>query len=40
MKKALTEMGKTAEVDHTDLTSAKTVQADIFLGAAGYCRSA
>lgn len=32
VKKALTEMGKTAEVDHTDLTSAKTVQADIFLG--------
>jgi ascorbate PTS system EIIB component len=30
----LTEMGKTAEVDHTDLASAKTVQADIFLGAA------
>ena len=27
-------MGKTAEVDHTDLTSAKSAQADIFLGAA------
>ncbi|MFD0048018.1 PTS sugar transporter subunit IIB [Actinomycetes bacterium NPDC127524] len=34
VKKALTEMGKTAEVDHTDLTSARTVQADIFIGAA------
>ncbi|SIS06379.1 PTS system IIB component, L-Asc family [Peribacillus simplex] len=34
VKKALTEMGKTAEVDHTDLASAKTVQADIYLGAA------
>jgi PTS system ascorbate-specific IIB component len=34
VKKALTEMGKTAEVDHTDLASAKTVQADIFFGAA------
>ncbi|MFJ7744697.1 PTS sugar transporter subunit IIB [Peribacillus sp. NPDC097295] len=34
VKKALTEMGKTAEVDHTDLTSAKSAQADIFLGAA------
>ncbi|MFD3448148.1 PTS sugar transporter subunit IIB [Microbacteriaceae bacterium 4G12] len=34
VKKALTEMGKTAEVDHTDLTSARTEQADIFIGAA------
>ncbi|OIK10658.1 PTS sugar transporter subunit IIB [Bacillus sp. MUM 13] len=34
VKKALTEMDKTAEVDHTDLTSARTVQADIFIGAA------
>lgn len=34
VKKALNEMGKTAEVDHTDLTSAKSVQADIFIGAA------
>ncbi|TDL34195.1 PTS sugar transporter subunit IIB [Jeotgalibacillus sp. S-D1] len=34
VKKALTEMGKTAEVGHTDLTSARTEQADIFIGAA------
>jgi PTS system ascorbate-specific IIB component len=34
VKKALTEMGKTAEVDHTDLASAKTVPADIYIGAA------
>ncbi len=34
VKKALTELGKTAEVDHTDLTSARTVQADLFIGAA------
>lgn len=34
VKKALTELGKSAEVDHTDLTSAKTVQADIYFGAA------
>ncbi|MCP1136193.1 PTS sugar transporter subunit IIB [Paenibacillus polysaccharolyticus] len=34
VKKALTEMGKTAEVDHTDLASARTVQADIYIGAA------
>ncbi|MEM1503973.1 PTS sugar transporter subunit IIB [Domibacillus sp. 8LH] len=34
VKKALTEMGKTADVDHTDLASAKTEQADIFIGAA------
>ncbi|WP_405155075.1 PTS sugar transporter subunit IIB [Paenibacillus sp. FSL K6-0108] len=34
VKKALTEMGKAAEVDHTDLASARTVQADIYIGAA------
>lgn len=34
VKKALTEMGKTADVDHTDLASAKSEQADIFIGAA------
>jgi PTS system ascorbate-specific IIB component len=34
VKKALIEIGKKAEVDHTDLTSARTVQADIFIGAA------
>lgn len=34
VKKALTEIGMTAEVDHTDLTSARTEQADIFIGAA------
>jgi PTS system ascorbate-specific IIB component len=34
VKKALTEMGKTAEVDHTDLASAKTEPADIYIGAA------
>ncbi|ANU11836.1 PTS system subunit IIB [Planococcus antarcticus DSM 14505] len=34
VKKALKELGKTAEVDHTDLTSAKSVQADVFIGAA------
>ncbi|MFC0470952.1 PTS sugar transporter subunit IIB [Halalkalibacter kiskunsagensis] len=34
VKKALTEIEKTAEVDHTDLTSARTVQADLFSGAA------
>lgn len=34
VKKALKELGKTAEVDHTDLTSAKSEQADIFIGAA------
>jgi len=34
VKKALAEMGKTAEVDHTDLTSARTVQANIYIGAA------
>lgn len=34
VKKALKELGKTADVDHTDLTSAKSEQADIFIGAA------
>lgn len=34
IKKALTEMGKTANVDHTDLASAKTVAADIYVGSA------
>jgi len=34
VKKALTEMKKNAEVDHTDLASARTVQADLFIGAA------
>ncbi|CAJ1317387.1 PTS sugar transporter subunit IIB [Paenibacillus sp. PK4536] len=34
IKKALTEMGKVADVDHTDLSSAKSEQADIFIGAA------
>lgn len=34
VKKALTDMGKTAEVDHTDLASAKTETADVFIGAA------
>ncbi len=34
VKKALTEMGKTAEVDHMDLASAKTEKADVFIGAA------
>ncbi|ANU15349.1 hypothetical protein B481_0719 [Planococcus halocryophilus Or1] len=34
VKKALKELGKTAEVGHTDLTSAKSEQADIFIGAA------
>ncbi|WP_414042631.1 PTS sugar transporter subunit IIB [Macrococcus animalis] len=33
VKKALTELGKEAEVSHTDLASAKTETADIFLGA-------
>ncbi|WP_017379274.1 PTS sugar transporter subunit IIB [Paenisporosarcina sp. TG-14] len=34
VKKALKELGKTAVVDHTDLTSAKSEQADVFIGAA------
>ncbi len=29
---ALKEMGKEADVSHTDLTTAKTEQADLFLG--------
>lgn len=33
VKKALGELGAEAEVTHTDLASAKTEQADIFLGA-------
>ncbi|MGK7379303.1 PTS sugar transporter subunit IIB [Planococcus sp. 1R117A] len=33
VKKALKEMEHTAEVDHTDLASAKSEQADIFIGA-------
>ncbi|WLR48741.1 PTS sugar transporter subunit IIB [Halobacillus litoralis] len=32
IKAALNEMGKEAEVSHTDLTTAKTEQADVFLG--------
>ncbi|ANS75234.1 PTS lactose transporter subunit IIB [Paenibacillus yonginensis] len=34
VKKALDELGQTAEVDHTDLASARTVKADIYIGAA------
>ncbi|KOS69212.1 PTS lactose transporter subunit IIB [Lysinibacillus contaminans] len=33
VKKALTELGKTAEVTHTDLASAKAEKADIYIGA-------
>ena len=33
VKKALTELGKTAEVTHSDLTSANGQKADIFIGA-------
>ncbi|MFJ7734896.1 PTS sugar transporter subunit IIB [Lysinibacillus sp. NPDC097287] len=33
VEKALTELGKTAMVTHTDLTSAITEKADIFIGA-------
>lgn len=33
VKKALTELGKVAEVTHTDLASAKAEKADIYLGA-------
>lgn len=33
VKKALKELGIEAEVDHTDLTTGKTMNADIFLGA-------
>ncbi|TLS35213.1 PTS sugar transporter subunit IIB [Pseudalkalibacillus caeni] len=32
VKAALKEMGKEGDVSHTDLTTAKTEQADIFLG--------
>ncbi|ARI76284.1 PTS sugar transporter subunit IIB [Halobacillus mangrovi] len=32
VKAALKEMGKEAEVSHTDLTSAKSEQADLYLG--------
>ncbi|MBH0230787.1 PTS sugar transporter subunit IIB [Halobacillus yeomjeoni] len=32
VKAALKDMGKEADVSHTDLTSAKTEQADLFLG--------
>lgn len=33
VKKALKELGKEADVNHTDLTTAKTEVADIFIGA-------
>ena len=33
VKKALAELGKVAEVTHTDLTSAKSEMADIYIGA-------
>ncbi|MFJ7979481.1 PTS sugar transporter subunit IIB [Lysinibacillus xylanilyticus] len=33
VKKALTELGKVAEVTHTDLASAKAEKADIYIGA-------
>ena len=33
IKKALMELGKIAEVTHTDLASAKAEQADIYIGA-------
>jgi len=33
VKKALTELGKVAEVTHTDLASAKAEEADIYIGA-------
>lgn len=33
VKKVLKELGKEAEVNHTDLTTAKTMSADIFIGA-------
>lgn len=33
VKKVLKKLGITAQVDHTDLTSAKTVEADIYVGA-------
>ncbi|KIL49388.1 PTS sugar transporter subunit IIB [Jeotgalibacillus soli] len=31
VKKALDQLGKEAEVDHTDLTTARTAEADIFV---------
>ncbi|MBP2167197.1 PTS sugar transporter subunit IIB [Erwiniaceae bacterium BAC15a-03b] len=33
VKKIVKELGKEAEVSHTDLTSAKSEKADIFIGA-------
>lgn len=33
VKKAINELGKSAEVSHTDLSSAKSENADIYLGA-------
>lgn len=33
VKKAIKELGKSAEVSHTDLSSAKSENADIYLGA-------
>ncbi|MBA4543542.1 MULTISPECIES: PTS sugar transporter subunit IIB [Thermoactinomyces] len=33
VKKALGELGKEAEVEHTDLATARTEKADIYLGA-------
>ena len=33
VKKALEQMGKEADVSHTDITTARTESADIFLGA-------
>ncbi|ASI35284.1 PTS lactose transporter subunit IIB (plasmid) [Exiguobacterium sp. N4-1P] len=33
VKKALDQMGKEADVSHTDLSTARTEQADIYLGA-------
>ncbi|MFB7159912.1 PTS sugar transporter subunit IIB [Lysinibacillus sp. NPDC056232] len=33
VKKALTELGKVAEVTHTDLASAKAEKADVYIGA-------
>lgn len=33
VKKVLKELGKEAEVNHTDLTTSKTMSADIFVGA-------
>lgn len=33
VKKALKELGVEADVDHTDLTTGKTISADIYIGA-------